>query len=103
MPLKIFSLDPVTVTVANDRYAISNSRIYAASITLQADYNNVGRIAVGGDTVTASNGTLIGQGESAVIEFPANTSNKDEFDLSLIYVTSSNSGDIVRISYIKRV
>jgi len=102
MALEIYTIDPIVVSMGSVAYPLTLTPLYAASITIQADYNNVGRISVGNSDVTPNNGIQIAPGEAAVIEYPANAKFTDEFDLSLIYITSASSGDTVRVSYIKR-
>jgi hypothetical protein len=103
MALKIFTLPTVTVATGSQAYAITaDEGLSAASITLQADYDNVGRVSVGSADITPSTGVQIAPGETAVIEYPASAKFTDEFLLYLIYVTSASSGDKVRPSYIKR-
>ena len=101
-PLKLFNLDPVTVVSAGVAYPITASPQYVASVSLQANYNNGGRVSVGGENVTNDNGILLDKGESAVIERPANTRDDIEIEAGSIYVTSTSSGDIVRVSILRR-
>jgi hypothetical protein len=103
MALQLSNIGPIEVVVGGERYPLSDAVLYAASITVQADYDNVGRIAIGGPDVTGDNGIEIAPGESAVIEFPASTSIREEFDVSTIYLTSATSGDTARAVIIKRV
>lgn len=103
MALKIYTVDPVTIASGGVAYQIYPTQLFAASITIQAGYDNVGRISVGDDSVTPSNGIQVAPGESAVIEYSVGSArHTEEFDLSKIYVTSASAGDIVRVSYIKR-
>jgi hypothetical protein len=103
MAIKIFTLDEITIADSNIAQRLSASTIYVASVTIQADYNNGGRISVGGENVDNTNGIQIEKGESAVIEFPANHAGfTDEFDLKEIWVVSTSTNDKVRVSYIKR-
>lgn len=104
MALKIYTLPNVEIASGSVAYPITADQgIFAGSITLQADYNNVGKISVGSADITPGTGIQIAPGETAVIEPPANAKATDEFAVYLIYVTSASSGDIVRPSYIKRV
>ncbi len=102
MALRIYSLTPIVITIGSTAYPISATSIIASSITIQADYNNVGRISVGGSDLTINNGIQIEKGESAVVEYPTSGNYTDEFDLSLVYITSASAGDTARITYIKR-
>ena len=102
MALKIISLDPVTVAAGNTIYPIAATPKYAASISLQADYNNSGRISIGGPEVTPDNGIQLAPGEAAVIEFPSSAKFTDEFDVSQIYVTAATSPQVVRVAIIKK-
>jgi len=100
--IKINTLTSVTCTEANTAYPLSESRRAAASITIQADYNNAGTVCIGDSTVIPDTGLQIKPGESAVIEFTMSANFTDDFDLSDIYVTSATSGDSVRVTTITR-
>ncbi len=102
MAATIHSLTPVVVVMGSTIYPLSATPLIASSITIQADYNNVGRISVGGSTLTVNNGIQVEKGESAVIEYPNSGNYTDEFDLSAIYITSASAGDSARITYIRR-
>jgi hypothetical protein len=99
MALRIYNLDPVTIVSGGTAYPVAATATPVASVTLQADYNNVGRISIGGPDVSNTNGIQIAPGEAAVIEYPHDTT---EFILNEIYVTSASAGDIVRVTYMKR-
>jgi hypothetical protein len=103
MALQIFTLPNVTIAIGSQAYPITaDAGLAAGSVTLQADYDNVGKISVGSADITTGTGVQLSPGETAVIEPPANSKATDEFLLFLIYVTSASSGDVVRPSYIKR-
>jgi len=102
MALRLYNLDPVVIDSGNVAKALTSEPILAASITLQMDYNNVGRMAVGGVGVTVSNGIQCAPGESVVIEFTKVAGFTDEFELNNIYVVSATAGDSCRVVYIKR-
>lgn len=100
--LKLYTVPVITIGVGSQAYPLASEYLPAASITVQAEYNNVGRISIGDSTVTPSTGIQVAPGESAVIEFPASAKFTDEFNLETIFVTSASSGDKVRVVYIKR-
>lgn len=102
MALRLFSLPNIVVATGGTTYPLSTTRLFSASVTLQADFNNVGRISVGGPEISPGQGIQISPGDSAVIEYPASAGFADEFDLSKIYITSATANDTVRITYIKR-
>lgn len=102
MALRLQALTPVTCTLANTAYQLTaTGGLYSASITIQADSANVGIVTVAGSEVTASNGTQLIPGQSAVIEYPSNTRMHDLFDPSTIYVSSTTAGDKVRVSLMR--
>lgn len=100
--LRMFSLPNVEIDSGGVAKALSSTSVIAASISLQADFNNVGRVSVGGPDVGVDEGIQLAPGDSCVIEFPASARFSDEFDLSTIYINSASAGDLVRVVYIKR-
>lgn len=100
--LQLFSLPTVNVASGGVAYPLTATQVFAASISLQADFNNVGRISVGGEDVTTTTGIQLAPGDSCVIEYPSSAKFTDEFDLSKIYITSASANDKVRVIYMKR-
>jgi hypothetical protein len=103
MALKIYTLPIITIASGGTAVPLSATSLLAASITIQADRNNVGRISIGDSTVTTSTGIgELGPGDPAVIEYSGNSRDSAEFDIKDIYVVSGSAGDIVRVSIMKR-
>lgn len=102
MALILQALSPVTLTSSSSSYALAGSTKWAHSVTIQADYANTGTVTIAGSEVTSSNGIQLKAGESAVIEQAPNTKPHEEFDVSLIYATSTQNGDKVRVTLIVR-
>lgn len=96
------TLGVVTVTSANQAYPLSETPKLAVSISIQANYNNIGRIAIGDSTVTPTTGHLLDKGEAAVIELPPDTRMAADFAVDKFYITSASSGDSVRVTVLKR-
>lgn len=97
MAIKLLTLPLVTITNSNTAYPIYGTAIPVTSVTLQADFTNSAKIAVGGSTVLPSTGVEIPPGDTATIDAPIINSRSEEMLLSDIYVTSSTGGQTVRV------
>lgn len=102
MAVKLTTLDPVTVVVGGTPYPLFPSDLRVVSLTVVADAANVGNVYIGDQSVSASNGTPLGPQDSALIETPVRPSGNEEFLVNEVYVTSSTSGNKVRVVAWKR-
>lgn len=94
-------LAPVTVATAGTRVQITSSKLGASGIIFQANSANTGKIYIGDNTVTSSNGMAIGPGESFTITSQSIDGNMDaELILSDFYVDADTSGNSIRIQYL---
>lgn len=103
MAIKVATLPVITVSSANTAVALHSTTLYATSITIQAEYTNVGNVAIGDSNVTALNGLELPPGDAAEITADNTKVGSEEFDVSQIFVNSSTSGNKVRIAVFKRV
>jgi hypothetical protein len=104
MSIQVFNLaTSVTMTSSNTPYPLSSTQLMVSSVTIQADFNNTGRVAFGGSNVTPSNGAEIPPGDSASVGDEYRAGHTDEIDLNKLYVTSSVAGSVVRVVYTKKL
>lgn len=102
MAVKIATLPVVTVVSSGTAVPVHPSLLYVTSITIQADYTNVGNIYVGDSTVTTLNGLEIPPGDAAEITADNSKAGSEEFDISQIYINSSTTGNKAKIAVFRR-
>jgi hypothetical protein len=91
----------VTIASGGTALPLASSSIPVASIVIQAEYTNVGRISIGNSSVSSNTGIEIGPGDTFTLS--VETLHKvGEFDLKDIYVVSGTAGDKVRILAFRR-
>ena len=101
MAQKLFTLAPVTIASGGTAQAITSSTIYAAAVIIEADSLNTGVGYVGDSSLTTTNGSgQLGVKDVYRLEATGGSITQD-LVLADIFVTSTQAGDVFRISYIK--
>lgn len=100
--VKLVTLSPVTVTVANTAVPLTSDPIWVTSVTIQASFTNVSKITVGDLNVTSSNGIEVPPGDTCTIEGTAGFKGPEDFVTNEIFINSTTSGDSCRVSAWKR-
>ncbi len=94
-------LATVVTTTAGTPVAVSNSSLLVSSVIFYGDSTNTGNVYFGDQTVTTSNGIPIAKNQGWPISFDNQYGNNNIIDLSTIYFDSDNTGNKVRVAYIK--
>lgn len=103
MAVKLVTLPNVTLTNSGTAYQIYGQPLAVTSVTIQADFTNGAKIALGGEGVTSTTGVEIPPGDTATIQADASSGRSaEEFYLNDIYVCSSMAGQVVRITAFTR-
>ncbi len=100
--VRLVTLAPVTIADSDLKYPLSESSVFSNSITIESPSSNAGTVSVGGSDLDATNGTSLVPGSTAVIELPGDDS-RNQFDLAEMFVKSTVDGDVVKVSYVKRL
>lgn len=94
-------LAPVTVVTAGVRVQITASASGCSGIIFQANDANTGKIYIGDNTVTSSNGIFIGPGQTYVVSSQSLDGVMDaELILSDYYLDADTSGNSCRVHYL---
>jgi hypothetical protein len=102
-PLLEFATHPLqTLASAGVAQKISASEIAVEAILIFADSLNTGTIYVGGTGVTSSNGIPLTAGQELPIYTDRSHGATADIDMSTVYINGDNTGDKVRIIYMKR-
>jgi hypothetical protein len=103
MAVKLVTLPNVTLTNSGQAYQIYEQTLAVTSVTVQAEFTNSAKIALGGSTVTTSTGVEIPPGDTATIQADAASGRSaEEFYLSDIYACSSSAGQVIRVTAFTR-
>lgn len=104
MALKLFTMAQVNVAAAGTRVQVSANDLYASTVIFQAAEGNGGLIYVGDVNVSSTRyAACLGTGEIFSISADnGGVSSGQEFNLKDLYVDTSNAGDDVYVSYVKR-
>lgn len=91
----------VTVTLSGTRVQITSSQIGCGGIIFQASSSNSGKVYIGDNTVTSSNGIALGPGESFTVSGHSLDGNMDsELVLSDYWADADTNGNSVRVHYL---
>lgn len=102
-PLLEFKTHPLqTLALAGTAQKISAAEIAVEALLIFADALNSGTIYVGGTGVTSSNGIPLTAGQELPIYTDRSHGATADIDMSSIYINGDNTGDKVRIIYMKR-
>lgn len=97
MAVKLQTLDPITIAVANTAYPLSSDHIAVAEVTIQAEFTNGSKILIGAANLSSTNALQIPPGDTGLIVGPNRSGFTEEFYLDEVFVTSTNAGDKVRV------
>jgi hypothetical protein len=98
--IELVTFPVVDLANSNQAYALASSHIFVTSVTIQAEFNNTAKIALGGSSVTPSTGIEIPPGDTATIEI--DKSQNSEIYIDEIYLTTSVAGQAARVTAFKR-
>lgn len=103
MAVKLVTLPNVTLTNSNQAYQIYDQPLAVTSVTIQADFTNGAKIALGGSSVLPNSGVEIPPGDTATIQADAASGRStEEFYLNEVYVCSSMAGQSIRVTAFTR-
>lgn len=98
---KLTQLAPVTITTAGTRVSVSSSAIATSLVTVVADSLNTGKIYLGDETVSSSNGIELSAGQSVSIAASDVRGNSDGVLLSDLWLDSASNGNKARVFYFR--
>lgn len=103
MAVKLVTLPNVTLTSAGTAYQIYDQPLAVTSVTVQAEFTNAAKVALGGLGVSTTTGVEIPPGDTATIQADASSGRAaEEFYLNDIYACSSTSGQVIRVTAFTR-
>jgi hypothetical protein len=103
MAVKLTTISPLTLSLANTPTAVSANAIAVTSLTIQSDKNNTASIFVGDASVDVNSGMEIVPGETAEITADnVGRGGSEEFLISEVYIVTATTGQIVRAAAFTR-
>ena len=100
--IKLMTLPVITVSVGGTAVQVSTDVIAVTSLTLQAAFNNTGKVVVGDSTVTPAIGMEVPPGDTVTITADNISKGSEEFLLSEVWINSSTAGNTVRAAAFRR-
>lgn len=104
MATQLVTLPVATVAVANTavRVYTGSTPYFVTSVSLQAEFTNVGNIFIGDSSVTSSNGIIVPPGDVGQVSIDSRSNQVEEFDLRDIWINSATSSNAARVIAMRR-